>query len=51
LDAVGIYPLRQEKAKPLLEKFKDWQDTKQSLRPPKGLLGQAIGYTLAIWKN
>ena len=49
LDAVRICRLRQEKAKPLLEKFKQWLDAKQPLTPPKSLLGQAIGYTLSNW--
>jgi transposase len=49
LDAAGINQLRQEKAKPLLEKFKQWLDAKQPLTPPKSLLGQAIGYTLSNW--
>jgi hypothetical protein len=43
LDAFGIYQLRQEKAKPLLEKLKEWLDAKQPLIAPKSLLGQAIG--------
>ena len=51
LDAAGIYQLRQEKAKPLLKKFKKWLDAKQPLTPPKSLLGQAIGYTQANWKK
>jgi len=51
LEATGIYQLRQEKAKPLLEKFKKWLDTKQPLAPPKSLLGQAIGYTLSNWEK
>jgi transposase len=34
-----------------LNEFKDWLETKRSLTPPKGLLGQAIGYTLANWKK
>ena len=49
LDAVQIYQLRQEKSKPLLDEFKDWLETRKSLTPPKGLLGQAISYTLANW--
>ena len=49
LDLARIYQLRQEKAKPLLEKFKQWLDAKQPLTPPKSLLGQAIGYTLSNW--
>jgi transposase len=51
LDAVQIRQLRQEKSKPILDKFKDWLDAKQPLTPPKGLLGQAISYTLANWKK
>ena len=51
LDADQIYRLRQEKAKALLDKFKAWLDAKQPQAPPKGLLGQAIGYTLANWEK
>uniref|UniRef100_UPI00241D8606 IS66 family transposase n=1 Tax=Ectopseudomonas oleovorans TaxID=301 RepID=UPI00241D8606 len=51
LDAVGIYQLRQEKAKPLLDKFKDWLETNRPQTPPKGLLGKAISYTLSNWKK
>jgi transposase len=49
LDVVQIYLLRQEKAKPLLDEFKGWLQAKQPLTPPKGLLGQAIRYTLTNW--
>ena len=51
LDAVQIYQLRQEKAKPLLDEFKNWLETKQPHTPPKGLLGQAISYTLSNWEK
>lgn len=51
LDVGQIYDLRQEKTKPILEAFKIWLDAKQSLTPPKGLLGQAIGYTLSNWEK
>jgi transposase len=51
LDAAQIHQLRQEKAKPLLDKFKDWLETNQPLTPPKGLLGKAISYTLANWEK
>ncbi len=51
LDAVQIYQLRQEKAKPLLDEFKGWLETNQPLTPPKGLLGRAISYTLANWEK
>jgi transposase len=51
LDVVQIYQLRQEKAQPLLDAFKDWLQSKQPQTPPKGLLGQAISYTLANWEK
>jgi transposase len=51
LNAVLIYQLRQEKSKPLLDKFKGWLETNQPLTPPKGLLGKAISYTLANWEK
>jgi transposase len=51
LDTMQIYQLRQEKAKPLLDKFKGWLETNLSLTPPKGLLGKAISYTLSNWKK
>ena len=49
LNADAIYQLRQEKSKPLLDRFKKWLTTHQPLTPPKGVLGQAIGYTLSNW--
>ena len=51
MDAVQIDQLRQEKSKPLLDEFKAWLDAKKPLTPPKGLLGQAISYTLANWEK
>jgi transposase len=51
LDTMRIYQLRQEKAKPLLDKFKGWLETNRPLTPPKGLLGKAISYTLSNWKK
>jgi transposase len=51
LDVVGIYQLRQEKSEPLLDEFKDWLEINQPLTPPKGLLGQAMSYTLANWEK
>jgi transposase len=51
LDPAQLCQLRQEKAKPVLDEFKEWLEAKRSLTPPKGLLGQAIGYTLANWKK
>lgn len=51
LDADQIYQLRQEKSKPILDEFKDWLEAKKPLTPPKGLLGQAISYTLTNWEK
>jgi transposase len=51
LDADQIYRLRQQEARPLLDQFKDWLEATQPLTPPKGLLGQAISYTLANWEK
>lgn len=44
-----LYSLRQEKAKPILKSFEKWLENTQSLTPPKGLLGKAIGYALRNW--
>ena len=44
-----ILELRQEKAGPILERFKAWLDTYHSQVPPKSLLGKAIQYTLNQW--
>jgi transposase len=51
LDVSQIYQLRQEKSKPVLDKFKAWLEAKQPLTPPKGLLGQAISYALGNWEK
>jgi transposase len=44
-----IQALRQEKAKPILDKFKIWLDTHHPLVPPESLIGKAIQYTLNQW--
>jgi len=44
-----IKDLRQQKAKPILDEFKTWLDQNMVITPPKGLLGQAISYTLNLW--
>jgi transposase len=46
-----IYQVRQAQSKPVLDGFKKWLDEKQSITPPKGLLGQAINYTLSLWNR
>ena len=49
LEPDQIRELRQQKTKPLLDKFKVWLEAKKPLTPPKGLLGQAISYASANW--
>jgi transposase len=51
LDHDRIYWLRQQKAKPILQQFKKWLDAKESITPPKGLLGKAIHYALNNWEK
>lgn len=46
-----IGKLRQEKSKPVLDRFKVWLDTYQPQVPPKSLLGKAIQYTLNQWER
>lgn len=43
--------LRKLKAKPILDEFKTWLDSKVSTTPPKGLLGKAVNYTLNYWNR
>jgi len=40
---------RQEHARPVLEKFRRWLESRHGRTPPKGILGQAIEYTLKQW--
>jgi transposase len=46
-----IRNLRQEKAKPILDRFKTWLDVHRPLVPPKSLLGKAIQYALNQWQR
>lgn len=46
-----IGELRQEKSKPILERFKTWLDTYHPQVPPKSLLGKAIQYALNQWER
>jgi transposase len=46
LPADAIYQLRQEKSKPVIEDFEKWLDKYESRIPPKGALGNAIGYAI-----
>ena len=45
-----IYKLRQEKAVPVLLRFKEWLDEKSSIVLPKSPLGDSIVYALNQWK-
>ena len=40
---------RQQHAKPVIHRFKQWLDEKSQLSAPSGLLGKAINYTLNQW--
>lgn len=51
LDFDGIKNYRQQHAKPILLKFKDWLTQKQKQAPPKSPLGQAIFYLLDHWNE
>ena len=51
LDPDQVYALRQKKAGPLLEKFREWLDETALITPPGGLLGTAISYTLNQWER
>lgn len=44
-----VLALRQEKSKPLMERFKTWVDELLPGTPPKGALGQALSYTVNQW--
>jgi transposase len=46
-----IRELRQEKSKPILDRFKTWLDTYHPQVPPKSLLGKAIQYALNQWER
>ena len=49
LDAEERQLLRQEKALPILNSFKEWADAKLSQVPPKSLLGKAFKYAVGQW--
>jgi transposase len=44
-----VHALRQEKSKPILEKFKAWVDDLLPGTPPNSALGKALGYTVRQW--
>lgn len=51
LDIEAIFEMRQEKAKPILKKFKSWLLEKSVKILPQSLLGKAIAYTLNQWNR
>jgi len=46
-----VHSLRQDEAKPVLEKFKTWVDDLLPGTPPNSALGKALGYTHRQWKQ
>lgn len=44
-----VLRLRQEKSKPILEKFKAWIDQILPATPPNSALGKALGYATRQW--
>ena len=49
LPLAEVRELRQEKSKPILEKFKAWIDELLPGTPPNSALGKALGYTSRQW--
>jgi transposase len=45
----AVRALRQERSKPILEKFKAWVDELLPGTPPNSALGKALGYTARQW--
>lgn len=44
-----VVALRQQKSKPVLERFKAWVDQLLPGTPPNSALGKALGYTVRQW--
>jgi hypothetical protein len=42
---------KPEEAKPILDEFKTWLDSRSGMTPPHGLLRKAIAYTLNQWHH
>jgi len=49
LDPEAVHAMRQERARPILDKIKTLLDARLKTTPPKSLLGKAIGYALGQW--
>jgi len=44
-----VLALRQNKSRPVMEKFKEWVDTLLPATPPNSALGKALGYCTRQW--
>ena len=51
LPAIEKQQIRQEKAEPILRRYKKWLEDLLPSCPPKGPLAKAISYTLKLWKE
>lgn len=51
MTAEQIQELRQKKAAPIIEEFRQWLHNRMQYTPPRGLLGTAIDYTLKRWES
>mgnify|MGYP006279990697 CR=1 FL=1 len=49
LDSEAVQAMRQDQARPILDKIKALLDVRVKTTPPKSLLGKAIGYALGQW--
>lgn len=49
LDSTAIKELRQQKALPILNSWKQWLDNQASKVRPKSAIGKAVQYTLKVW--
>lgn len=49
LSIEAVRAIRQEKSKPVLEKFKEWVDKLLPGTPPNSALGKALAYTTNQW--
>jgi transposase len=50
LDPIARQKLRQEKSRPILDRFRVWLDRKLKRFPPKSGMAQAYGYCIRQWR-
>jgi transposase len=51
LDEKSIHKLRQKESNVIIKKIKNWLDLNDDKYPPKTKMGEAINYTLELWKK